>query len=113
MDDILSGEYETPVKLIVSQFETKIENDVMSVIQNYGIQVDKDELIKALNYDRQQYEKGYADRGKMIVPVTLEMDERYGIRQIHGYLDKATQTIYSNSITVDCAKEVGWIIKEE
>lgn len=61
MDDYLSGEYESPVRLIASQFETKIENDVMSVIQNYDIQVDKDELIKALNYDRQQYDKGYRD----------------------------------------------------
>lgn len=26
-----------------------------------GIYVDKEELIKALRYDRQQYDKGYAD----------------------------------------------------
>lgn len=61
--------YESPVKLIASQFETKIENDVMSVIQNYDIQVDKNELIKALNYDRQQYEKGVADTQSKLKPM--------------------------------------------
>ena len=58
------------------------------------------------------YEKGYADRENKIVPVTLEMDERHTTRQIKGYLDKATQTIYANSITVDCAEAIGWKIKE-
>ena len=29
------------------------------VVQERGIDVDKDELIKALQYDRGQYEKGY------------------------------------------------------
>lgn len=28
---------------------------------NLGIHVDKDELVKALNYDRHQYLKGYRD----------------------------------------------------
>ena len=29
--------------------------------------MDKDELIKAINYDRQQYEKGYADGKKVML----------------------------------------------
>lgn len=56
----MSG-YESPITMIASQMETKIENDTMSVIRRYGIDVDKNELIKDLNYDRQQYEKGYQD----------------------------------------------------
>ena len=31
------------------------------VRQNIGYDIDKDELIKALNYDRDQYNKGYVD----------------------------------------------------
>ena len=57
----MSDDYESPITMIVSQMETQIEADTMSVIQHYGIDVNKDELIKALNYDRQQYEKGYQD----------------------------------------------------
>lgn len=107
----MSG-YESPIRMIVGEMKTKMDNDTLTAIQRYGIDVDKEELIKALNYDRGQYEKGYADRGNKIVPVTLEMEERHTVRQIKGYLDKATQTIYTNSITVECAEAIGWKIKE-
>jgi len=56
----MSG-YESPIRMIVGEMETKMETDTMSVIQRYGIDVDKEELIKALNYDREQYDKGYRD----------------------------------------------------
>lgn len=56
----MSG-YESPIRMIVGEMETKMEADTMSVIQRYGIDVDKEELIKALNYDREQYDKGYRD----------------------------------------------------
>jgi len=105
--------YESPITMMASQMETKIENDTMSVIQQYGIDVDKDELIKALNYDRQQYEKGYKDRGEMIVPVALMVTEPYRVHRITGYLDKATQMIYTRSITVEAAEALGWRIIEQ
>jgi len=54
----ISG-YESPIRMIVGEMETKMEADTMYVIQHYGIDVDKDELIKALQYDRDQYNKGY------------------------------------------------------
>lgn len=51
--------YESPITLIVGEMETKMENDTMQIIQRYGIDVDKEELLKALKYDRDQYDKGY------------------------------------------------------
>lgn len=56
-----SMSYEPPINVILGQIETQIENDTMSVIQKMGVNVDRDELIKALNYDRDQYRKGYND----------------------------------------------------
>lgn len=56
----MSG-YESPIRMIVGEMQTKMEADTMSVIQRYGIDVDKEELIKALAYDREQYDKGYSD----------------------------------------------------
>ena len=53
--------YESPINIIQGQMETKMENDVMTVVQNYGIDVNKDALISALMYDRNQYEKGYKE----------------------------------------------------
>ena len=52
---------QSPIQQIVSDMSLKMENDVYTAVQNVGIYVDKEELIKALRYDRQQYDKGYAD----------------------------------------------------
>lgn len=38
------------------------EDGVMKAIAEVGVDVDKEELIRALKYDRQQYQKGY-DKG--------------------------------------------------
>lgn len=53
--------YESPIDIIYSDMQMKLENKVFKAVLNVGINVDKDELIKALSYERQQYEKGYAD----------------------------------------------------
>ena len=70
-EDILKGiaemSYQSPIEIMYQGFKTKLEGDVMSAIHSYGVNVDKDELIKALEYDRDQYRKGYADgcRGRL------------------------------------------------
>lgn len=38
-----------------------MEGDILRAVQKYGINVDKEELLRALQYDRNQYEKGYDD----------------------------------------------------
>lgn len=53
--------YESPIRLIESQLRTEVENEIFRAIQEVGVDVDKDELIKALQYDRDQYQKGYED----------------------------------------------------
>lgn len=53
--------YESPIRIIAGNMTTKIEDGIMSVVQSYGIEVDKAELMRALQYDRGQYEKGYDD----------------------------------------------------
>ena len=57
--------YESPIELITSQVYHSIieqqENQVYQAIQNVGVNVDKEELLKALKYDREQYQKGYND----------------------------------------------------
>ena len=69
--------YESPIDIIYSNMQMKLENEVFKAIQNVGINVDKDELIKALSYDRQQYKKGYADAkaGQHWIPVSERLPE--------------------------------------
>ena len=58
--DIIPDGYNSPIELIAGNLQTRIENDAVKVVQSYGFNVDKAELEKALKYDRDQYEKGYA-----------------------------------------------------
>lgn len=53
--------YEPPIKLIMGEMQTQFEENCMRAVQSYDFDVDKNELVKALEYDRNQYEKGYAD----------------------------------------------------
>ena len=53
--------YESPITQILGEIQTKYENDCMKVVQQCGFDVNKEELIKALSYDSNQYSKGYSD----------------------------------------------------
>jgi len=53
--------YESPIELIQKQMQLDLESKIMSAVQEVGININKEELIRALKYDRDQYEKGYAD----------------------------------------------------
>lgn len=57
--------YSSPIEAIYGEMSTQMvqedENLVLKAIRNVKINVDKDELIKALQYDRNQYTTGYKD----------------------------------------------------
>ena len=57
--------YKSPINIIIDEMHIKfaesIEQKIFQAIQDIEIHIDKDGLIKALKYDRDQYEKGYAD----------------------------------------------------
>lgn len=54
-------DYKSPIEIFHSEMEMQMEGEVLKACQRVGVQVDKEELIKALQYDRGQYEKGYQD----------------------------------------------------
>ena len=56
--------YKSPIEIITKQINTQIEEHIFNAIQEVAADVDKEELIKALQYDRNQYEQGYMD-GKL------------------------------------------------
>ena len=53
--------YKSPIDIIYGQMQTQMEGDILKAVQSYGINVDKEELIRAMQYDRDQYDKGYWD----------------------------------------------------
>ena len=61
--------WESPLTKIYGDMHSKIirqdeENCTFVIEQALGYKVDKDELLKALQYDRNQYDKGYNDGRK-------------------------------------------------
>jgi hypothetical protein len=55
--------WESPIQTITEQIykETarRLDETVYEAVLNTNVIVDKDELVKALQYDREQYDKGY------------------------------------------------------
>lgn len=61
-------DYESPISIIREMIEdigkkqaAELDNQTLEAVLRVGIQVDKEELIKALAYDRNQYTKGFND----------------------------------------------------
>ena len=53
--------WESPIKVMHKQVKMQMEEEILKAVQEVGIVVDKEELMKALKHDREQYKKGYAD----------------------------------------------------
>ena len=78
--------YKSPIEIIMEdalfRFETELADHTVNAVSKYGIHVDKDELIRALQYDRDQYNKGFMDglnarREWISVAVRLPENEDY------------------------------------
>ena len=75
--------YESPIEKIFGQIQTQMvkndeDNMMVQVQQAVGYTVNKEELIRALQYDRQQYEKGYADACRIMtgwIPISERLPE--------------------------------------
>ena len=75
MSELITGGinfgYQSPISQIYKDVEYKfkedMENKTIEAVHHFGISVDKEELIKALQYDRNQYDKGYSDGRASIV----------------------------------------------
>ena len=53
--------YESPIKIITGKMQTQFDDEIFRAVQNVVINVDREELLKALEYDRGQYDKGWEE----------------------------------------------------
>lgn len=102
--------YESPINLfirdIASEVDKQIEATVVTAIQKIGIDVDKDELVKALNYDRKQYGEGYED-GYMDGEITGRKDV------VEELTEKLTKLLSADSPYVFYDNDHGYCINTE
>ena len=74
--------YESPITAIYEQISNQINQDFEDRIMaeakmKVNVNVDKDELIKALNYDRGQYEKGMEDAKRVLQPMCRHLGKMW------------------------------------
>lgn len=57
--------YDSPIDLYISDIQNQIvaqqDEQIYKAVVHFFPDVKRDELLKALRYDREQYDKGYAD----------------------------------------------------
>ena len=77
--------YKSPIDIAYKGMELQLEKcakqldeDIYKAIMHYDINVDEEELLRALSYDRNQYEKGYADgKAEAMADIVLCKDCEY------------------------------------
>lgn len=81
--------YKSPIEIISGGLHVDIDGEIIKAVHKYDIAVDKDELIRALRYDREQYEKGFRDGAASVqwwIPVTERLPED-GVRVLTSHDD--------------------------
>lgn len=81
--------YQSPITELYKEIDYKIreehEKQIFEAVQNVEISVDKEELIKALKYDRDQYRKGFADAKREILDKIYKMYQDVQFMDCTGY----------------------------
>ena len=93
--------YEDPIELIYKEINDQriaaIENGIFKAVEEVGISVNKEELLKALAYDRDQYQKGYADGRRAMGNIVRCKDCKYGVNTTNILGENRVKCDLSNS----------------
>lgn len=79
--------YESPIEIIYGQLQTQLDGDIFRAVQKADILVNKEELTKALQYDRDQYAKGRRDGIRYFADRLKEDFTEYKCGATLGYID--------------------------
>ena len=112
--------YESPIEVFYKdlqmRFKEDLQNNCIKAVQNYGIQVNKEELLKALAYDRHQYEKGFregASNGKTKLVKVIKTEPDGSVYSFDAYLDEPRGLIFTQPVmTIELAEQWGYSITE-
>lgn len=94
--------YKSPITMFMSKLDMIYEDEIYKAIQKVGVYVDKEELIKALNYDRHQYEMGYADARK---DYEKQLDKVIDLLYEHMDCEKCPFPLNYEKCTIENCKE--------
>jgi len=80
--------YVSPISIHIERYKeqltAELQDQVVTAVARVGITVDKEELIKALAYDREQYERGFNDARMKARTVMFDLRDRWVARLPKG-----------------------------
>ena len=117
--------YNSPISIISQMVDDQIKEMhkqeeaaiVTEITRKIGVDVDKDELIRALNYDRHQYEKGYVDgrffgRHEVLSKLKRISNSQAIQKERFGYCDEKGTAEYKEFIKRHVCDEIGRYLYE-
>ena len=111
-EELSKMNYKPPIEVLVEQFHTNLEKSVMNAVHTHHINIDKAELIKALQYDRDQYIKGFEDGCKDRVDKIVEQVRAATINEFADRVKKYYSNLLGYSSTMLIGYYVDQIAKE-
>ena len=90
--------YESPITQnivdISNQITELLDGRLMYEVQQaIGYEIDKEELIKALNYDRNQYQKGYEDGRNEWIPISERLPDNRRVVEVTAFWHETYQVM--------------------
>lgn len=108
LERVADMSYTSPITEYLGQMRIEHENAVLKAIQEFDISIDKDELIKALQYDRDQYRKGFIDGCRGSYDRIIERVKADTVKKMQEMMAKHKCTPYPSDMWV-----VPWFRIEE
>ena len=105
--------YESPIKIIQDKIQTEYENGILRAVQKFDIHCNKEELTKALAYDRDQYRKGYEDAKPRWIPCSERLPKRKSDWKNVTVLDESGDTKFTYSSVGFYLSDGCWIVDNE
>lgn len=102
--------YNPPITLVIDEIHHKLmadmDNHIVRAVGKIGISIDKDELVKALAYDRNQYDQGYADAeldalNRIVRCKDCKHRPRRANKWVNVYGPKVPSSDYAQHVTVE------------
>lgn len=92
-----SSPVEEGIQKIISEENRKQEKLIREKCYKIGVDVNKEELLKALAYDRHQYQTGYADSINDVI-LQLEAEIESSDKYIREYEDTKEQRCFNQGL---------------
>lgn len=106
--------YKSPIEVFYQQvhvgIEESVEDAVYKAVKNVGSCVNKEELVQALMYDRDQYERGFEDAKVIIGKQIIEEVEKltkcpYGDKCLGANCPSNTDCMLMGEHVIEIVKE--------